>query len=62
MFDDDKRGTIIFIEFIQQANGAINVEQVVVRQFFALVFGEHGLQVSVEITLLVWVFSVAQGV
>ena len=47
-------------EFINQINGSVDVEQVVVRDFLAMNLVEHGVDITVEITLLVRVLTVAQ--
>ena len=50
-----------FREFVNQVYGSIDVEQVVVGDFLAVDLVEHGIEVAVEVTLLVRVLAVAQG-
>ena len=59
MFDDGKQ-CLFCTEFPHELYGCINVDQVVVRNFFAVQLGKQFRQVTDERCLLVWVFAVAQ--
>ena len=48
------------IEFIDQVNGCVDVEKIVIRDFFPVNLVEHCFQISVEITFLMWVFTVTK--
>ena len=58
MFDDGKQ-CLVCTEFPHELYGCINVDQVVVRNFFAVQLGKQFRQVTDERCLLVWVFAVA---
>lgn len=49
------------LKFIDQVNGCIDIEQVVVRDFLSVNLVEHSFQISVEVTLLMRVLAVAQS-
>src|SRR5690606_31251333 len=48
------------IEFPQQADGRIDVYQVVVREFFAVKLLEKFIEVAIISALLVWIFSISE--
>ena len=50
-----------FLEFVDEVDSRVDVQQVVVRDFLAVNLVEHLVQLSVEVALLVRVFAVAQG-
>ena len=50
-----------FLEFVDQVDGRIDVQQVVVGDFLAVDLVEHLIQVAVEVALLVRILAVAQG-
>ena len=54
-------GKRYIFEFVYQVNGSVDIEQVVVGDFFSMNLVEHSFQVSIEVTLLVRVFSVTQS-
>jgi len=50
-----------FVEIVDERNGCVDVQQVVVRNFLALQLFEHFVEVTVEIPSLVRVFTVTQA-
>ena len=48
-------------KFINQINGGIDIEQVVIRDFLTVNLVEHGIDISIEITFLMRVFTIAQS-
>ena len=57
MFQDSESEVI---EFVDQVNGCVNVEKIVIRDFFSVNLVEHCFQISVEITFLMWVLTVTK--
>ena len=47
-------------KFVNQINGSVNVKQVIIRNLLTVDLVEHSIDVAVEITFLMWVFTVTQ--
>ncbi len=48
------------LELVDQVNGSVDIKKIVIRNFFSVNLIEHCLQVSVEITFLMWIFTVTK--
>lgn len=59
MLQDGKRRVIA--EFVDEVYGSVDVQQVVIRDFLAVDLVEHFVQIAVEISLLMGVFAITQG-
>ena len=57
MFQNGERQ---FVKLINQVNGSIDVEQIVVRDFLTVNLFEHIVELTIELSSLVRVFTVAQ--
>jgi len=57
MFQDSESQIFVFVD---QIDGSIDVQQVVIRDFLTVNLIEHGVQISVEITFLMRVFTVTE--
>ena len=47
------------LEFVNQVNGSIDVEQVVIRDFLTVNLVEHSIQIAIEITFLMRILAIA---
>ena len=59
VLQDGKRRVIA--EFVDEVYGSVDVQQVVIRDFLAVDLVEHFVQIAVEISLLMGVFAITQG-
>jgi len=57
MFQDSKSN---IFKFINQFNSCIDIQQIVIRDFLSVNLVEHSVQVSIEISLLMWVFTITE--
>ena len=48
-------------EFINQVNGSVDIEQVVIRDFLTVYLVEHSIYVTIEITFLMRVLTIPQS-
>ena len=58
MLEDGEGG---LVEVLDEADGSLDVLEVVVGEFLAVQLGEVSREVSVEDSTLVWVLPIAQG-
>ena len=56
MFQDSESS---ILKFINQVNGSIDVEQVVIRDFLTVNLVEHSIQIAIEIAFLVRILAIA---
>ena len=59
MLQDGERRVVS--EFVDEVNGRIDVQQVVVGDFLAVDLVEHLVQIAVEISFLMGVLAITQG-
>ena len=57
MFQDSESK---ILELVDQVNSSVDIKKIVIRNFFSVNLIEHCLQVSVEITFLMWIFTVTK--
>lgn len=59
MLQDGERRVVA--EFVDEVYGSVDVQQVVVGDFLAVDLVEHFVQIAVEISLLMGVLAITQG-
>ena len=56
MFDDNK--SCFSLKLFHKIDGGVNINEVVIRKFFAIELFEQAVKIAIISSLLMWVFSV----